>query len=280
VTRQVTFGPAPSTAAVPGIANVASSPAPGSVANSPAPGNVASNPAPTSVDSTPAPPSAASSPSVDSNPAPGKVVNSPSVASSLSVDSAPAPTTAGRFVLTLHTRDAGTLRAVVHPMTVPPGATTVTLPEPPGCPWISPSQVPYRRATLPAGCDWTDTSRWVRNAAYPSAPPAGVTYVYGHACRVHVCPFTPVRQTATGYTVRPGDTVTIDTGAALLTYRVCAVAASPKDGPARQPACTGRVDLDIVTCQYDARGASTENIVIAATLAAGKPGQSSTTPGT
>ena len=173
-------------------------------------------------------------------------------------------------MITVHSRDAGTMRAVVHPMTVPPGATVVTPPEPPGCPWTAPGQVPHgrvRKAALPAGCDWSDTSRWIRNAAYPTAPPTGVTYVYGHACRVHVCPFTPVKETSAGYTVRAGDTVTVDTGATLLSYRVCAVAASPKAGPAKQPACGSRVDLDIVTCQYDASGASTENIIIAATLA-------------
>jgi hypothetical protein len=109
---------------------------------------------------------------------------------------------------------------------------------------------------------------WIRNASYPASPAAGTTYIYGHACRYHICPFSAVQQNSDGgYTVQPGDTAVITTPTESLTYQVCAVGKSPKQGgDAIQPACGRTVDLDIVTCGYAADDTSTENIIIAATL--------------
>lgn len=171
------------------------------------------------------------------------------------------------FSVTLHTRLAGTVQAVVHPMAVAAGTTTVSPPEPAGCPWNSALQVAQRGTDVPVGCDWTDTSVWIENAAYPRSPPSGTTYIYGHACLYHICPFSAVKQTSDGlYTVGPGDSIMITTRAGTLAYLVCAVAASPKAGPAQQPVCNGGVDLDIITCRFDTSGTSLDNIIIAATL--------------
>lgn len=110
---------------------------------------------------------------------------------------------------------------------------------------------------------------WIRNAAYPADPPQGITYIYAHACRYHLCPLSAVRQDADGrFTVLPGDTVEIVTTVDRLHYRVCGVGTSPRSGPVTAPDCgAAHPDLMIVTCRYDTQGRSSENIIIAASLA-------------
>ncbi len=193
----------------------------------------------------------------------------PAVTVTVPRTSAPAPDGPEVFTIVLTTRQVGTLSAVVSPMTVSADAAIVNPPEPAGCPWAGPGDV-ENHGDVPAGCDWSDTSIWVRNASFPTSPAKGITYVYGHACRSHICPFSAVQETpGGGYTVQPGDVAVITTSAATLTYRVCAVASSPKHGgPAVQPSCPSTVDLDIITCGYGPNDVSTKNIVIAATLIA------------
>ncbi len=230
----------------------------------------------------PTAPANAAGQSVDPRPAPPKSTSGdtepvPAVlrarATSSSVAPGPAPHDPGVFTIVLTTRQVGTLTAVVSPMTVPADTTIVSPPEPAGCPWTGPSQVQNHGNDVPPGCDWSQTSIWVRNAAYPTAPAGGITYIYGHACRSHICPFSPVQETSGGgYTVQPGDTAVITTPTETLTYRVCAVASSPKHGgPAIQPTCPSTVDLDIITCGYGPNDTSDKNIIISATLTSPTP---------
>lgn len=117
--------------------------------------------------------------------------------------------------------------------------------------------------------DWRNTSVWVDASAFPAAPSSGTSYVYGHACTAKLCPFTALRRTpAGGYTVQAGDQILVSTSTAALSYRVCGVGSSPKSGDLVVPPCNGqRVDLVIVTCEYE-DGVSRDNLVVASTLVA------------
>lgn len=126
----------------------------------------------------------------------------------------------------------------------------------------------------PAGHNWCDTSVRIKASAYPSSPSTGTTYVYGHACAHHVCPFTDIRLLpGGGYSVQPGDQVVAETSTGVLTLRVCRVYSSPKDGPFKEPNCGGQsIDLVIIACEYEP-GTTYDNgmnVVVAATLVASK----------
>ncbi len=116
--------------------------------------------------------------------------------------------------------------------------------------------------------DWL-TAAWIIQSAYPSAPSAGTSYIYGHACHYHVCAFTMLNA------ARAGDAITVTTSAGELSYQVCAIGVSPKSGNLIVPRCTKTApDLVLVTCEYEQGDTSTSNIVVAAALTAANARQS------
>lgn len=128
----------------------------------------------------------------------------------------------------------------------------------------------------PAGQDWSRTTVRIRQAAYPAYPSTGTTYVYGHACHHHICPFTAIQHLpGGGYTVNPGDQVVIGTPTGILTYQVSRVASVQKHdaGPLPQWASDSTVPnrVVIVTCEYEQGDTSNDNIVIVATLISATP---------
>jgi LPXTG-site transpeptidase (sortase) family protein len=109
-----------------------------------------------------------------------------------------------------------------------------------------------------------NTAAWIEQSAYPAAPAHGASYIYGHACHYHVCPFSRLADAAVG------DAITVQVPAQVLTYRVCARGLSSKDHNLVVPACSrSSADLVLVTCQYEHGDSSTENLVVVASLAAG-----------
>ena len=107
------------------------------------------------------------------------------------------------------------------------------------------------------------TAAWITQSAYPGAPSAGTSYIYGHACHYHVCAFTMLR------TARVGDGITVTTSSRQLSYQVCAIGVSPKSGNLIVPRCAGTApDLVLVTCEYEQGDTSASNIVVAAKLTA------------
>lgn len=115
--------------------------------------------------------------------------------------------------------------------------------------------------------EWA-TAVFVENAAYPASPSTGTTYVYGHACRTHVCPFTGL------YRVTAGDAVRVEVVGGVLTYRVERTGRSPRSAAflpdwARDSRVRNRIVL--VTCAYDADGSSSDNLVVTASLVAAAP---------
>jgi hypothetical protein len=126
----------------------------------------------------------------------------------------------------------------------------------------------------PAGHNWCDTSVRIKASAYPSSPSTGTTYVYGHACAHHPCPFTDIRLLpGGGYSVQPGDQVVEETPTGILILRVCQVYSSPKDGPFVEPNCGKQtIDLVIIACEYEPGTTydNGKNVVVAATLEASK----------
>ncbi len=108
-----------------------------------------------------------------------------------------------------------------------------------------------------------NTAAWIEQAAYPSAPSTGTTYIYGHACHHHICPFTNLHQ------ARIGDDVVITTPARTLTYTIRRIGLSSKNnnslpGWAANSTIKNRVVL--VTCEYEYGDTSVNNIVIVADL--------------
>lgn len=106
-----------------------------------------------------------------------------------------------------------------------------------------------------------DTAAWIVQAAYPARPSRGTTYIYGHACHHHVCPFTNLRDT------RIGDTARITTGAAVFTYRIDRIALVPKTAtalPNWAADISVRNRIVLVTCHYEHGDTSEHNLVVAA----------------
>jgi LPXTG-site transpeptidase (sortase) family protein len=148
----------------------------------------------------------------------------------------------GAFSLVVHT-SRGEIRAAVAPLsaTIRSDGT----PEPIDPPHGSAQQ-------------W-DTAAWIEQSAYPERPASGPSYIYGHACHYHVCPFTRLRES------RVGDTITVRASAKPIKYRVCATGVSSKAANLVVPTCNSSTDLVLVTCQYERGDTSTNNIVVVAT---------------
>lgn len=114
--------------------------------------------------------------------------------------------------------------------------------------------------------EW-NTAVWVRQSAYPSAPSEGTSYVYGHACHYHICPFTHLNQ------AQVGDVVAVTTPWAVLTYRIDRIGLSPKSAvslPSWASDSTVADRLVLVTCEFEHGDTSTNNFVAASHLMASR----------
>jgi hypothetical protein len=105
-----------------------------------------------------------------------------------------------------------------------------------------------------------DTAAWIEQSAYPERPASGPSYIYGHACHYHLCPFTRLGD------AHVGDTITVQSSSSPIGYRVCSVGVSSKAGNLVQPPCSSGADLVLVTCQYERGDTSTNNLVVVATM--------------
>ncbi len=109
-----------------------------------------------------------------------------------------------------------------------------------------------------------DTAAWIEQSAYPDRAARGPSYVYGHACHYHVCPFTRLVDS------RVGDAIIVRSGAHRIRYRICSIGVSSKAGNLVLPACAPGIDLVLVTCQYELGDTSTNNLVVVATMISGR----------
>lgn len=110
--------------------------------------------------------------------------------------------------------------------------------------------------------EW-NTAVWVKQSAYPSAQSTGTSYIYGHACHYHQCPFTRLKDARVGDLVR----VTLPTGG--LTYQIEQTGLSPKTAsalPRWASDSTERNRIVLVTCAFEQGDTSTNNIVVVANL--------------
>jgi LPXTG-site transpeptidase (sortase) family protein len=159
---------------------------------------------------------------------------------------APRPADPAGFALVVKT-DAGNLPAQVAPMSV----ASRQLVDPPH---DTPQQ-------------W-DTAAWIVQAAYPAVHSTGTTYIYGHACHHHICPFTDLKQ------AKLGDPVLVTTATATLTYLIQRIGLSPKSAsslPDWASDSTVKNRLVLVTCEFENGDTSTNNIVIGAHLSSSTP---------
>jgi LPXTG-site transpeptidase (sortase) family protein len=110
--------------------------------------------------------------------------------------------------------------------------------------------------------EW-NTAVWVKESAYPSAHSTGTSYIYGHACHYHQCPFTQLKDARIGDLVQ----VTLPTGA--LSYQIERTGLSPKTAsalPAWSSNSTVRNRVVLITCAFEQGDTSTNNIVVVANL--------------
>jgi LPXTG-site transpeptidase (sortase) family protein len=113
-----------------------------------------------------------------------------------------------------------------------------------------------------------DTAAWIVQSAYPASPSSGTTYVYGHACHYHVCPFTNLKQ------ARVGDSIVVTTPTGVLRYSVNRIGRSPKSAnslPAWASDSTVANRLVLVTCEFEQGDTSTNNIIVVARLTSATP---------
>jgi LPXTG-site transpeptidase (sortase) family protein len=158
-------------------------------------------------------------------------------------DTTPAPSADRGFSLVVKTA-SGDISAKVMPISVAS---------------YQPVDTPHRTAE-----EW-NTAGWVKQSAYPSAPSNGTSYVYGHACHHHVCPFTRLKD------ANLGDQVTVTTASGTLTYRIARIGQSPKTAralPSWAFDSTVPNRLVLVTCAFEQGDTSSENIVVVAQLQA------------
>jgi hypothetical protein len=110
--------------------------------------------------------------------------------------------------------------------------------------------------------EW-NTAVWVRQSAYPSASSEGTSYVYGHACHYHICPFTNLNET------QVGEEVVVTTPWRIVTYRIDRIGLSPKSAVSLPPWASDSTvanQLVLVTCAFEHGDTSTSNLVVDAHL--------------
>lgn len=108
-----------------------------------------------------------------------------------------------------------------------------------------------------------DTAVWVKESTYPSGASIGTSYVYGHACHHHVCPFTRLKDAAVG------DQVTVQTATQTLRYVIRRSGLSPRTAnslPSWAADSTVPNRLVLVTCAFEKGDTSRDNIVVVAQL--------------
>lgn len=108
-----------------------------------------------------------------------------------------------------------------------------------------------------------NTAAWVQQSTYPGAPAEGTSYVYGHACHYHVCPFTDLKD------AEAGDQVRVRVPAGLRVYTVVRTGLSPKSAtslPTWASDSTVPNRIVLITCAYEQGDTSTQNIVVVARL--------------
>ncbi|MBO0885243.1 MAG: class F sortase, partial [Mycobacterium sp.] len=108
-----------------------------------------------------------------------------------------------------------------------------------------------------------NTAAWVEQSTYPATPAKGTTYVYGHACHYHVCPFTNLVD------AKPGDQIRVKTRAGTRVYTIARTGLSPKSArslPSWASDSTVPNRIVLVTCAYEQGDTSTNNIVVMALL--------------
>ncbi|MBO0810269.1 MAG: class F sortase [Actinobacteria bacterium] len=108
-----------------------------------------------------------------------------------------------------------------------------------------------------------DTADWIVQSTYPARPGRGTAYIYGHACLGFPCAFNNLVRAKTGNIAR------ITTRTARLTYRIDRIGLSPKTAtalPAWAADSTIPDRIVLVTCSYEANGASPDNLVVIAHL--------------
>ena len=110
--------------------------------------------------------------------------------------------------------------------------------------------------------EW-NTAVWVRQSAYPSAHSTGTSYIYGHACHYHQCPFSQLKN------ARAGDLVRVTLPSGVLSYQIERTGLSPKAANALPPWAsdsTVRNRVVLVTCAFEQGDTSSNNIVVVAIL--------------
>lgn len=159
----------------------------------------------------------------------------------------PVAATTGTFQLDVISASGALIAtSAVDPMSPPPGMIV----EPPS----------YERSV------------WIEQGAAPASPADGTTYVYGHACQRHVCPFTSLLSASIGDLI--GDFVVVTTPAGVLEYQIAERGHSDKASNrlpefAMDPTIPNRIVL--VTCTFEADGSSLQNLVFSATLVRATP---------
>lgn len=106
-----------------------------------------------------------------------------------------------------------------------------------------------------------NTAVWVEQSAYPSAQSEGTSYVYGHACHHHTCPFTNL------YKARVGDRMIVATATGRFGYRIVRIGLSSRSAtslPAWASDSTVPDRVVLVTCAFEQGDLSTQNIVVVA----------------
>ena len=108
-----------------------------------------------------------------------------------------------------------------------------------------------------------NTAVWVEQSTYPSTPANGTTYVYGHACHYHACPFTYLGD------ARIGDIARIMAASGTKSYRIERTGLSPKSATSLPPWASDSTvpnRLVLVTCAFEHGDTSTSNVVVVARL--------------
>jgi LPXTG-site transpeptidase (sortase) family protein len=112
------------------------------------------------------------------------------------------------------------------------------------------------------------TAAWIVESAFPTRSSRGTSYIYGHACNYHVCPFTNLKDT------KVGDRVQITTSTGSVTYQIDRIGLSSKAAkslPAWASDSTVPGRLVLVTCSHEYGDWGLDNIVVTAHLAASAP---------
>jgi sortase (surface protein transpeptidase) len=107
------------------------------------------------------------------------------------------------------------------------------------------------------------TAAWIVQSTYPDQPGRGTAYIYGHACLSFPCAFNDLVDT------KIGDIAQITTRAATLIYRVDRTGLSPKTANALPDWASDSTvpnRIVLITCSYQASGASTDNLIVIARL--------------